>query len=187
MAKAPKVHVYYDVKTGRICAVCGGPNPSFTDYILVDEEDVMDLFADGVRFSDYVVGYVKKPGQRKKLTVMLRADQETFKNAFVEYIETTNIKDPELTVAWHPDHWSIALSETSKTDDQYNLIPGLVFFVNLKNDRDHIVRTITVSMPELVEKSHVDISFISTAEQCIDDIAISTKPIFESCGLVIND
>jgi len=60
----------------------------------------------------------------------------------------------------------------------------LTFFITLETDFDFLVRTITFNIKDLV-LDKVCVPFVSSVEEKIDKISISTKSLFSSYGLTI--
>jgi hypothetical protein len=93
----------------------------------------------------------------------------------------------ECLVTWNGPRktWDFKLDPRIK--DYYDVVvaPKLVFFVTLENDFDFLVRTIFISLPDLITSEEISVPFTSKIENKIDKISISSKLIFKSYGLRI--
>jgi hypothetical protein len=63
----------------------------------------------------------------------------------------------------------------------------LVFFVTLETDFDFLIRTIFVDSVDLISSKQISVPFTTKIEKRIDKISISSKLVFKTYGLKINE
>lgn len=180
-------YVYFDKKSGRILSVGNEKDTRFEHGIRVPFDDVKHFLDDTWKFKDYLVGYSKDLEGNSILTIVPNTDQGyAFKNNIFEWI-TENDK-AECIVTWNKNDkcWSFGLNRDVGEYDEL-LAPKLVFFVTLENDFDFLVRTIFIDLQELLSSKEIRVPFESNVENKIEKISISSKLVFKSYGLRINN
>jgi len=191
-AMAPVVQTYrcyFDIKTGDIWAISNEENSQYESGIVIDYP-LYEKFVTGVeQFKDWVVTRTKNPDSESGLELVPRMQQELFfKNNMFEWITAKSTKKTELTVHWSPNEnmWIFLISNKVRQQYYDNKYPmeTLTFFITLETDFDFLVRTITINIKDLV-LDKVCVPFITTVEEKIDKISISTKSLFSSYGLTI--
>ena len=191
-AFAPVVQTYrcyFDIKTGDILAISNEENIQYESGIVIDYP-LYEKFVTGVeQFKDWVVTRTKNPDSESGLEIVPRMQQELFfKNNMFEWITAKPNKKTELTVHWSPNEnmWIFLISDKVRQQYYDNKYPmeTLTFFITLETDFDFLVRTITINIKDLV-LDKVCVPFISSSEEKIDKISISTKSLFSSYGLTI--
>jgi len=191
-AMAPMVQTYrcyFDIKTGDIWAISNEENSQYESGIVIDYP-LYEKFVTGVeQFKDWVVTRTKNPDSESGLELVPRMQQELFfKNNMFEWITAKSTKKTELTVHWSPNEnmWIFLISNKVRQQYYDNKYPmeTLTFFITLETDFDFLVRTITINIKDLV-LDKVCVPFITTVEEKIDKISISTKSLFSSYGLTI--
>jgi hypothetical protein len=184
-----RYYAYYDKKTGEVLSVTNERVESYESGIEVTFEEY-DNFARGVvKLHEYQVGFVRQADNTTVLKLSPKIeDGYCFKNNMFEWISEPPTDTTELVVTWSNDSWKFALSDACKARIADNLIAStLVFFVTVESDFDFLIRTILVDTTELLSSNQVVVPFESSAELKIDKISISSKLVFESYGLIIND
>jgi len=191
-AMAPVVQTYrcyFDIKTGDIWAISNEENSQYESGIVIDYP-LYEKFVTGVeQFKDWTVTRTKNPDSESGLELVPRMQQELFfKNNMFEWITAKSTKKTELTVHWSPNEnmWIFLISNKVRQQYYDNKYPmeTLTFFITLETDFDFLVRTITINIKDLV-LDKVCVPFITTVEEKIDKISISTKSLFSSYGLTI--
>jgi hypothetical protein len=180
-------YVYFDKKTGQILAVTNEPESKFEHAIKKSFDDV-EYFLNGTwQFKDFLIGYKKNAEGVSSLDIVPATDfGYAFKNNIFEWITETD-QQVECLVTWNgiKKTWHFEIDKHVK--DYYNVIvaPKLVFFVTLEDDFDFLVRTIFISLSDLIASDTISVPFASNIENKIDKISISSKLIFKSYGLRI--
>ena len=191
-AMAPMVQTYrcyFDIKTGDILAISNEESSQYESGIIIDYP-LYEKFVTGMeQFKDWVVTRTKNPDSESGLELVPRMQQELFfKNNMFEWITAKSTKKTELTVHWSPNEnmWIFLISNKVRQQYYDNKYPmeTLTFFITLETDFDFLVRTITINIKDLV-LDKVCVPFITTVEEKIDKISISTKSLFSSYGLTI--
>lgn len=191
-AMAPMVQTYrcyFDIKTGDILAISNEESSQYESGIIIDYP-LYEKFVTGVeQFKDWTVTRTKNPDSESGLELVPRMQQELFfKNNMFEWITDKSTKKTELTVHWSPNEnmWIFLISNKVRQQYYDNKYPmeTLTFFITLETDFDFLVRTITINIKDLV-LDKVCVPFITTVEEKIDKISISTKSLFSSYGLTI--
>lgn len=179
-------YVYYDKKTGKILSI-SMKDDSYEHGIKVSFEEVRELLIGTESFKDFLVGYKKGTDGKTKLGLVTNSDLGyAFKNNIFEWI-TLPAKNQECIVTWNKPNqcWEISLSEKIVSTYQDMLGQKLVFFVTLEHDFDFLIRTIFISLEELLAAKKIIVPFKSLVENKIDKISISSKIVFKSYGLRI--
>ena len=180
---------YFDIKTGDILAISNEEHSQYENGIVIDYP-LYDKFATGIeQFKDWAVTRTKNPDSESGLEVVPRIQQELFfKNNMFEWITSKPTKKTELTVHWSQDEsmWIFLISDKVRQQYYDNIYPmeTLTFFITLETDFDFLVRTITIDMKDIV-LDKVCVPFITSVEEKIDKISLSTKSLFASYGLTI--
>jgi hypothetical protein len=179
-------YVYYDKKTGKILSI-STKDDTYEHGIKVPIEEVYDILVRTASFRDYLVGYKKGPDGKAKLGLIKNLELGySFKNNIFEWI-TSTAKNQECIVTWNNPNqcWEITISEKAASVYQDLTSRKLVFFVTLEYDFDFLIRTIFISLDDLLASKKIIVPFISTFESKIDKISISSKIVFKSYGLRI--
>lgn len=181
-------YVYFDKKTGQILAVTNEEDSSFENGLNVSFEEVEDLITGKAKFKDFLIGYKKNQAGTTQLAIVPASDQGfAFKNNVFEWIKETSNKT-ECIVTWNGPgkRWEFQIDQRAK--DYYDVVaaPKLTFFVTLEEDFDFLVRTIYISIQDLIlAESGFVVPFQHKLESQIDKISISSKLVFKSYGLRI--
>ena len=179
-------YVYYDKKTGKILSI-STKDDSYEHGIKVPFDEVYNLLVGTESFNNYLVGYKKSSDGKTKLGLITNTDLGyAFKNNIFEWI-TSTAKNQECIVTWdNPNQcWEFTISEKAASAYQDLTSQKLVFFVTLEHDFDFLIRTIFISLDDLLASKKIIVPFISTVENKIDKISISSKIVFKSYGLRI--
>jgi hypothetical protein len=180
-------YVYFDKRTGRIVGVSNEAEPQFEHAIQVSFDEVEGFLSGRLNPKDYLVGYKRNAAGDSVLAILLSTDLGyAFKNNIFEWItETTDTVECLVTWNGNKKTWNFEIDKHIK--DYYDVVvaPKLVFFVTLENDFDFLVRTIFISLTDLVTSDVISIPFTSNIENKIDKISISSKLVFKSYGLRI--
>jgi hypothetical protein len=179
-------YVYYDKKTGKILSI-STKDDSYEHGIKVSFDEVYDLLVGTVPFSNFIVSYKKSSDGKTKLGLVKNSDfGYVFKNNIFEWI-TSTAKNQECIITWDKPNqcWEISLSDSAVSVHQDTSSQKLVFFVTLEHDFDFLVRTIFIPFDDLLASKKIVVPFISTVENKIDKISISSKIVFKSYGLRI--
>lgn len=178
-----KCYVYYNKKTGEIMSVGVEPNPHFEHYIIQPFETVEQLISGRRKFSEYVVSY------KKSILAVVEKDYEgyVFKNNLYEWLKPSD-ENRDCMVEWNQVDrvWRFSLDKEYKEFVNERLLnQKLLFFVTLATDFDFLIRTIPLSVVDLVSEKFVEIPFDSNLENDIKKISISCKMTFKNYGLRI--
>lgn len=186
----PRYFVYYNKKSGKILSIGNERDDSYEYGIEATWAEVEKLIDGSWSFNDYLVGYKRQPDGSSILAVVPNTEHGyIFKNNIFEWITDTNEK-AECIVAWNgpSECWEFSLNDSVKA--VYNdslLIPKLVFFVTLETDFDFLIRTIFVDSVDLISSKQISVPFTTKIEKRIDKISISSKLVFKTYGLKINE
>jgi len=186
----PRYYVYYNKKSGKILSIGNESDDSYEYGIEATWPEVEKLIDGSWSFNDYLVGYKRQPDGSSVLAVVPNTEHGyIFKNNIFEWITDSNEK-AECIVVWNGplECWEFSLNESVKA--VYNdslLIPKLVFFVTLETDFDFLIRTIFVDSVDLISSKHISVPFTTKIEKRIDKISISSKLVFKTYGLKINE
>jgi hypothetical protein len=180
-------YVYFDKKTGRILGVSNEKEPQFEHAIHASFDEVEGFLSGRLNSKDYLVGYKRNADGSSALAIILSTDPGyAFKNNIFEWITETTDR-VECLVIWNgvKKTWDFKIDPQIK--DYYDVVvaPKLVFFVTLENDFDFLVRTIFISLTDLISSDVISVPFTSNIENKIDKISISSKLVFKSYGLRI--
>jgi len=99
------------------------------------------------------------------------------------YLITENVSTPDITCSLSPTEFTVTLSDNmldkySKIDKSQIAINGkkiLKFFLTAKNDPHFMLTTISVALPNLVEKKTISFSLPDNYSQC----SIYTSKVFD--------
>lgn len=186
----PKYYVYYNKKSGKILSIGNEKDDSYEYGIESTWAEVEKLVDGSWSFKDYLVGYKRQADGSSVLAVVPNTEQGyVFKNNIFEWITDDNPK-AECTVTWNgPSNcWDFSLNESVRAVySESLLVPKLVFFVTLESDFDFLIRTIFVESVDLISSEKISVPFTTKIEKRIDKISISSKLIFKTYGLKINE
>ena len=159
------------------------PNPHFEHYIIQPFETVEQLISGRRKFSEYVVSY------KKSILAVVEKDYEgyVFKNNLYEWLKPSD-ENRDCMVEWNQVDrvWRFSLDKEYKEFVNERLLnQKLLFFVTLATDFDFLIRTIPLSVVDLVSEKFVEIPFDSNLENDIKKISISCKMTFKNYGLRI--
>jgi hypothetical protein len=180
-------YVYFEKKTGQILAVTNEVETKFEHAIRKSFDDIEGFLTGRWHFKDYLVGYKRNADGVSSLDVVPSTDLGyAFKNNVFEWI-TENDQQVECLVTWNGPKKTWNFKIDNRVKDYYDVIvsPKLVFFVTLEDDFDFLIRTIFISLSDLIASDVVSIPFASNIENKIDKISISSKLVFKSYGLRI--
>lgn len=185
----PVYYAYYDENNGDLLEVSNEYRNEYASGIEITYED-FELFVSGKqKFKDYSVGY-RTANNKTVLSIVPKTEQGyAFKNNILVWIDEPHENETEMMVEWDTQNmnWKFRVSETYKNKTLTNLIPSnFIFFITLKDDLDFLIRTITLET-EMLLSNVIEIPFISSFENDISKISISSKLYFESYGLKINE
>lgn len=179
-------YVYYDKKTSKILSI-STKDDSYEHGFKVPFDEVRDLLIGKTSFKDFIVGYKKTSDGKTKLGLIPNSDiGYAFKNNVFEWI-TDTAKKQECIVTWNgrDKYWEFEISDKASSAYQDMVAQKLVFFVTLEHDFDFLIRTVYVSLEELLASKKVIVPFKTNIESRIDKISISSKIVFKSYGLKV--
>jgi hypothetical protein len=186
----PRYYVYYNKKSGKILSIGNERDDSYEYGIEATWPEVEKLIDGSWSFNDYLVGYKRQPDGSSLLAVVPNTEHGyIFKNNIFEWI-TDNNEKAECIVAWNgpSECWEFSLNDSVKAVYSDSLlIPKLVFFVTLETDFDFLIRTIFVDSVDLISSKQISVPFTTKIEKRIDKISISSKLVFKTYGLKINE
>lgn len=175
-------YIFYDKKTGQIWSASTIKKSSSLDFIKVDF-DIYEKFVSGqYQFNQYTVTGIPPS------LVQVAAQGCDFKNKAFEWIIDKANNSSSLVVTWNKPSscWNFSIAKSVKKElVDYNNTGNLVFFIILKNDLDFLVRSIQISVAELINTELITIPFTSSFEHDIDKISIASVRIFKTYGLKI--
>ena len=191
-AFAPTIQTYrcyFDIKTGTILAISNEASTQYEHGVVIDYALYEKFVTGQEQFKDWAVTRTKNPDSESGLEIVPIIKQELFfKNNMFEWITDKPTKKTELTIHWSPNEnmWIFLISNKVRQQYYDNVYPMeiLTFFITLETDFDFLVRTITINIKDLV-LDKVCVPFITSTEEKIDNISISTKSLFSSYGLTI--
>ena len=180
---------YFDIKTGSILAISNEVSTQYEHCVVIDYSLYEKFVTGQEQFKDWSVTRTKNPDSESGLEIVPVIKQELFfKNNMFEWITNKPTKKTELTVHWsqHEHMWVFLISNKVRQQyyDNVYTTDVLTFFITLETDFDFLVRTISINIKDLV-LDKVCVPFITSAEEKIDKISISTKSLFSSYGLTI--
>ena len=185
-----RCYVYYDKDTGTITALTNGiiSIPGFNDYIEIPPVMHERLSNGDEKISQWMVSSVTIPNGEPVLELMPKKFKGlNFKNNSFDLILDAPLHDTELIVEWSgvTKHWVIGLAPNIRPTiiGKHFTTDKLSFFIVLENDFDFLIRSIYLSPYELADKK-VYIPFTTKLEENIDNIAVVTRKIFNSYGLI---
>lgn len=186
----PRYYVYYNKKSGKILSIGNEQDDSYEYGIEATWPEVEKLVDGSWSFNDYLVGYKRQPDGSSVLAVVPNTENGyIFKNNIFEWITDHNEK-AECIVTWNgPNNcWDFSLNASVKAVYSDSLlVPKLVFFVTLETDFDFLIRTIFVDSVDLISSEKISVPFTTKIEKRVDKISISSKLIFKTYGLKINE
>lgn len=181
-----KFYVYYDDETKEILSVSNEKNSVFTNFIEIPFERYEFLVSGAEKFSEYRIG------TRLDNTLGLipvTENKYAFKNEILSWITEPPTDSTELVLEWNKENkvWKFELSSRClSTLSLYITNQQLLFFIILESDFDFLIRTIQVDAYNLT-LGPVYIPFNSKFEEDVGRISVSTKTVFKSYGLYINE
>jgi hypothetical protein len=180
-------YVYFDKKTGHILSVGNESDTRYETGIRTTFLEVEGFLSGKWKFKDYLIGYKRNADGTSNLAIIQATDQGyAFKHNIFEWISETD-ENVECVVTWDGQNkqWKFKLDDRIK--DYYDVVvaPKLVFFVTLEDDFDFLIRTIFVSLSDLITSNEIVVPFDSNIEHKIDKISISSKLVLKSYGLKI--
>jgi hypothetical protein len=185
-----RFYVYYDKDNGTITALANGiiSTPGFDNYIEIPPVMHERLSNGDENINQWMVSSVTIPNNEPVLELIPRKFKGlNFKNNSFDLILDTPLDTTELVVEWSgpTKHWVISLAPNIQTTimGKHFTTDKLSFFVVLENDFDFLIRSIYISPYELADKK-VYIPFSTKLEENIDNIAVVTRKIFNSYGLI---
>ena len=184
----PRFYLYYNNKTGEILSVTNEKSDKYEYGLELEFSEVEKFLTGEHRFIDYVVGYHRVSDNLTRLSVVPKDNEEySFRHNVFEWIKKSD-NPSELVVEWNKIYqsWVFKLDKNISNKYENLLTPRLVFFVTLEDDFDFLVRTIHLSMDQLITDDIV-IPFETSLETKIDKISISSKLIFNSYSLKVAD
>lgn len=186
----PRYYVYYNKKSGKILSIGNEQDDNYEYGIEATWPEVEKLVDGSWSFKDYLVGYKRQPDGSSVLAVVPNTENGyIFKNNIFEWI-TDNNEKAECVVTWNGPNgcWDFSLNESVKAVYSDSLlVPKLVFFVTLETDFDFLIRTIFVDSIDLISSEKISVPFTTKIEKRVDKISISSKLIFKTYGLKINE
>jgi hypothetical protein len=187
----PTFWAYYDKATGNILAVTNVDDKKQKNRIEITPELHSRLVAGKEKFSDYTVGYLRSDDGKNILSITAKKDLAfIFKNTMLTVVSLPPADDTDVIVEWNKEQesWFFSLSEDAKKTIALKFGDiRIVFFVTLENDFDFLVRTIVLNNEDLMAKEKIQIPFEHDIETQINKITISTKIVYQSYGLLVND
>jgi hypothetical protein len=185
-----RFYVYYDKSDGTIIALTNGiiDTVGFDDYIEIPPVMHERLSNGTEKISQWMVSAVTTPDKEPVLELIPRKFKGlSFKNNSFDLILDVPLYDTELIVEWSglTKHWVIGLSPDTQASimGKHFATDKLSFFVVLENDFDFLIRSIYISPYELANKK-IYIPFSTKLEENINNIAVVTRRIFNSYGLI---
>jgi hypothetical protein len=185
-----RFYVYYDKDNGTITALANGiiSTPGFDNYIEIPPVMHERLSNGDENINQWMVSSVTIPNNEPVLELIPRKFKGlNFKNNSFDLILDTPLDTTELVVEWSgpTKHWVISLAPNIQTTimGKHFTTDKLSFFVVLENDFDFLIRSIYISPYELADKK-VYIPFSTKLEENIDNVAVVTRKIFNSYGLI---
>jgi hypothetical protein len=185
-----RFYVYYDKNDGTIIALSNSiiDNPDFDDYIEIPPVMYERLNNGTERINQWMVSAVVTPDKEPVLELIPRKFKGlNFKNNSFDLILDSPSNNTELIVEWSGStkHWIIGLAPDIRASiiGKHFVTDKLSFFIVLENDFDFLIRSIYVSPYELSDKK-IYIPFSTKLEERINNIAVVTRKIFNSYGLV---
>ena len=178
---------YYNPENGQIYKVTH-KSPNDFDCAMIIDNDLADGFlTNKLNVTDYEIVYLKG-----KLEVV-RKNKMKFNFSFrhnVHYYIEDDKENADCIVLWNKKEkfWKFNFSDKAKNILKEKLrISKMVFFVTLHTDFDFLIRIMEVDNQEVLNDISYTVPFISSFENDISMISISTYAIFESYGLKIKD
>lgn len=183
MTFALQHYLYYDSKTGDPYKVCFRDPPEDACAIKISNDQANEFMTGKAWINHYQVLFIKG-----KLEIVKKDNlnyNHTFKNKTHYYIND-DVEDPDCQVIWNQKekHWNFTFSEKIKDMLESKLvISKLMFFVTLQTDFNFLIRIIELNSNNILEKSSFSIPFLSTFENDIEKISISTYAVLNTYGL----
>ena len=177
----PAYYAYYDRKSGRILSVTNEKSSKYEYGIEIQYDDYEKLVTGKVKFEDCAIGNV---GSSVALE-LVPAGWQGFKNNLLEQIGAVITPDTEVIVTHCADKWIFQLTDDCKRKAESTGLTGsALFFVILGDDFNFLLRTITISVAELVENTSIVVPFESSRECDLAVVSLATKVLFNSYGVV---
>ncbi len=177
-------YVYFD-STGEILSISNERDINSTaSFIEIEYERVEKFLSNKALFSNYKVSLLEE----NKPTLVKKTQESVYKTNIFKMIDPVVKDSTMLIVHWNLDHWNFSIRESYKKQlKDLGLSSKLLFFVTLDSNVNLLVRTIELDLKDLINSTDgISIPFISTIENKIKDINLSTRRFFDSYGLVIN-
>lgn len=168
--------VYYNSSTGEILAVTSEVLDNYENKLTVTYDEVVDFLNGKKRFLDYAVIVTLNSANP---TIVFKHDNYEVKTNLFVNIELSNT-DADLVVTW--DNINAQWIFNFDNSIEANPLSVLNFFIVKENDFNFLIRTIKISMKDLLLGS-VCIPFETEYERNISNISMITKMAFNTYGL----
>jgi hypothetical protein len=179
----PLYKVYFDKDTGDIISISNEDIPDYTNSIDV-EYDTIKEFLQGKQHS-----YLYKVMFVDQLTPVIVLKKSTDVNFIViEEVPCVDHWDNMFTVENYPllNKWGFQLRPDQKNIlKTHNLNTSFEVFVVDKNNNSFLIRTIKVTLGELINLDRVYVDHISSKETDITSINIFVRKFFSTTGYQI--
>jgi hypothetical protein len=111
-----------------------------------------------------------------------------FKSNIIEYVRLNAHNNAVLQVTWTASGWLFKLDKAfAGTPRGKSVNSKLNFFVTKENNINYLIRSIEITLKNLLAHDSVLIDFTDAREKDVYTLAMFTLPFFETYGMTIND
>lgn len=180
------LYFVYFTETGDIDAITNEKRQSSKlNCIEFDYKRVEKFFKDE-NFINYKISLVDKDTP----TIVKKTEDAGINTNFLNTISQAPSVDTTLVVEWNrvTKNWIFKIDQSYKHQlKELGLNAQLLFFITLKTNQNFLIRTITIDIKTLVDTEVVNVNWVTSAEEDIRKLSVTTRRFFDSYGLQVNE
>ena len=176
--------IYYDKETGNIVAITNELEDNGYSSVEIEFEKIERFLIGKDNFIFFRVEFDEEDAVK---FVNKKESPVVFKSNIVEYIRLIEDNNAMLQVTWNLTKWNFKINKDFLKNNRSKSVNSKVnFFITKENNINFLIRSIEITIKDLVTPNGIDIEFIKPEESAIDEIAMFTVPFFESYGMTVN-
>jgi hypothetical protein len=179
----PLYKVYFDKDTGDIISISNEDNPDYTNSIDVEYDTIKEFLQGKHQSHLYKIMFVD---QLTPIIVLKNSSDVNF--IIIEEVPYVDHWDSMFTVENYPllNKWGFQLSFDQKNIlKTHNLNTSFEIFVVDKRNNSFLIRTIKLTLGELINLDRVYVDHISLKEKDVTSINIFVRKFFSTTGYQI--
>jgi hypothetical protein len=185
-------YAYFNPETEQFISASNTYNSEFSHYVVITKQDHRDICSGKLKLADLILDKTVEFDGTITYSLITTQLQNAFnfQNTLLEWVSEPPVNDTEFTIEWNKAdrQWVFYILDNGRAILEGPMYDStLVFFVMLETDFDFLIRTFYIKLHDILKAGKLVYNFESKSEDDIGKLSISTRRLFNSYGLKIND